>query len=188
MTARPTIRTTGGDRLNSLLRQIRTRRGKVVSIEVGIFETAKYEDGTSVSFVGAIHQFGAPAARIPARPWFTNALPHIEQQVRQMVFSNMRKKVRSIGTTGPIRPPTIDDDLLEKIGAKAAGIIQQSIVDIQQPGLSQATLEARARRRRRKPGRRTRGKGRKLKVSARGANPLIDTGMLRRSITWKVRS
>ena len=187
-TARPTIRTTGGDRLNSLLRQLRTQRGKAVSIEVGFFESARYEDGTSVPTVAAIHQFGAPNRNIPARPYFTNAMEHIEREVRRMVLGDLRQQTRALGTGGAVRAPRIDDGLLNQIGAKAAGIIQQSIVDISRPPLSQKTIEA--RRNRGKGKRRTKGRGRRVRVSASGLGPtpLIDTGFLRRSVTWKVRS
>ena len=120
-TARPTVRTVGGDRLNSLLRQIRTRQGKMVSIEVGIFESAKYPDGVSTAYVGAIHNFGAPSRNIPARPWFSNAIEHIEREVRQMVLGDLRQQTRALGTGGAVRAPKIDDGLLNQIGAKAAG-------------------------------------------------------------------
>ena len=153
-TARPTVRTVGGDRLNSLLRQIRTRQGKMVSIEVGIFESAKYPDGVSTAYVGAIHNFGAPNRNIPARPWFSNAIEHIEREIRQMVLGDLRQQTRALGTGGAVRAPKIDDGLLNQIGAKAAGIVQQSIVDISRPPLSQKTIEARRTAGRESDGRR----------------------------------
>ena len=48
--------------------------------QVGIPSGIQYEDGTDVAFVAAIHEFGAPAANIPARPFI---MPTVAEQKDQ---------------------------------------------------------------------------------------------------------
>lgn len=37
--------------------------------KIGWFPSAQYEDGTSVAYVAAIQEFGAPEVKIPPRPF-----------------------------------------------------------------------------------------------------------------------
>ena len=166
MTARPTVRQVGGDRIEGLLRGITTTRGRMASIEVGFFESARYPDrkGTPVAAVAAWHEFGAPKVNLPSRPFFRQALPDIATATRAIVHATIDPKTM-----------TIPDFVLNQIGAKAAALLQKSIVDIKTPPLSGRTL-ARRRARHRRPANRRFGE----------VNPLIDTGHMRRSVTWRL--
>lgn len=44
------------------------------TLAVGFLEDATYPDGTPVATIAAIHNFGAPDANIPARPFFSNMI------------------------------------------------------------------------------------------------------------------
>lgn len=67
-----TISLSGGDKLEQKLAEIAAKVSKGGTLRVGFLEGATYPDGTSVATVAAINNFGAPAAGIPARPFFTN--------------------------------------------------------------------------------------------------------------------
>lgn len=65
---------TGGEKLEQALKQIRDKVRKGAEVRVGFRENATYPDGTKVATVAAINNFGAPAAGIPARPFFSNMI------------------------------------------------------------------------------------------------------------------
>lgn len=62
----------GGDRLDAALRKIATQLEKAQKVDVGFMTGSTYPDGTSVPMVAAIQNFGAPAAGIPPRPFFSD--------------------------------------------------------------------------------------------------------------------
>ena len=159
MTARPTIKQVGGDRLAALLKGIRDEKGRDVAVEVGFFETARYPSGQSVAAVAAVHELGAPRRNIPSRPFFRNAIPAITKMVVSMVRSDIDPETMRISNT-----------LLKQIGVNAVALIQKSIVDLKVPDLAESTKASKRAQRKRPP-----------------YNPLIDTGKLRLSTTWKVR-
>ena len=156
----------GGKKLDALVQKVRRAQARPAVIEVGLFESARYQDGTSVAMVGAIHQFGAPnnklygrPAPIPARPWFTSALPKIEKAVREIVRDNVDP-----------RNPVLSRAAAGKIGAVAKGILQESITELSQPPLSETTIKLK------------RAAGKKGRL-----NVLIDTGFMRASVSYEVR-
>lgn len=63
---------TGGDKMMEVLASLGKRLGKAHEVRVGFLENATYPDGTPVAQIAALNNFGAPAAGIPARPFFTN--------------------------------------------------------------------------------------------------------------------
>lgn len=65
---------TGGDKLQQRLAEIAKRLDKAKSVSAGVYARSKYEDGTSVALAGYVHEYGAPAAGIPARPWVRPAV------------------------------------------------------------------------------------------------------------------
>ena len=64
----------GGTRFDALLRKMTARLNQPGTLSVGFLENATYPDGTPVATVAAIQNFGAPAANIPARPFFSNMI------------------------------------------------------------------------------------------------------------------
>lgn len=112
--------------------------------------------------LGYIHEFGAPAANIPARPFLIPGL----QAARDRVGKRLQKAAEAAL-----------DGKLDDIDAQydAAGLIAQSavrarITDGPFVPLAPATIAKR------------RARGRQ------GTSPLLDTGQLRRSVTYVVRT
>lgn len=67
-----TIGFSGGAALEARLKEIAKRAGEAGTLQVGFMAGSTYPDGTSVPMVAAIQNYGAPAAGIPPRPFFTN--------------------------------------------------------------------------------------------------------------------
>ena len=65
-------RISGGDKLEAALAKIAQGLESGGTLRTGFLEGASYPDGTSVAMVAAIHNYGAPAAGIPPRPFFSN--------------------------------------------------------------------------------------------------------------------
>ena len=121
--------TTGGDRLDRLIRE--ARRAKVPSVDVGFFSTARYQDGTPVAAVAAANEFGVKladgGAEIPERPFFRQAIARMEQDIMDVIESQMDNGL-------------LDPSAAGRVGAWAAGQVQASIVRLRTPPNSPATI------------------------------------------------
>lgn len=136
-------------------------------LRVGFFETAAYPDGTPVAYVAAIHEFGAPEQGIPPRPFMRPAA----EQNGDAWSGHMAAGARAVAR-GAIRP----DQVLEQIGALAAGNVSEAIAAVTSPPLKEATVEAKARK--------------YADGGARGpgnlGKPLVESGLLIQSPTYVV--
>lgn len=122
----------GGDGLERALDGIIRRLGTGDDLRVGFLEGSKYPDGTLVAQVAAIQNFGAPAASIPARPFFSD-------MVRDKSPA-WGKELASV-----LKAANYDARVaLERMGARIAAQLQQSIVDTYSPPLSPVTLMLRS--------------------------------------------
>jgi len=65
---------TGGAGVDKYLADLAKKIESGKSLRVGFLEGSNYPDGTSVPMVAAIQNFGAPAAGIPPRPFFTDMI------------------------------------------------------------------------------------------------------------------
>lgn len=118
------------------------------SLEVGFFETAKYDDGTYVAQVAYLNEFGT--LKIPMRPFFRNA-----------ISSNQKKWFSSFKQ---IMQKNLDiENSLSVVGEIAKGDIIKSINSLNSPANAEATIKAKG-----------------------SSKPLVDTGLLRSSITYRV--
>lgn len=178
------ITLTGGDKLEARLEAIARKISRGAFLRVGFLEGATYPDGTSVATVAAIQNFGAPAKGIPARPFFTNMIA---------------EKSKSWGEALVNRLKANDWDLhksLEQMGNGIAGQLRQSIVDMNDPPLSDVTLLLRERFRDHNDisfsdvldAWRDVAGGVKPTISGTGAKPLIWTGHLLQSVDYEVTS
>lgn len=87
-----------------------------IEAKVGWFESAKYPDGgPQVAEVAIIHEFGAPAASIPARPIFR---PVIDAN-RDMWAQKLRDGAKAV-----MRGSVTADQVLDQVGGLAAGQIR----------------------------------------------------------------
>lgn len=62
----------GGEAMQSKLGELFKKLQNAKLVKVGFLEGSTYPDGTPVAMVAAIQNYGAPAAGIPARPFFSN--------------------------------------------------------------------------------------------------------------------
>lgn len=132
-------------------------------IEIGIFETAKYPDGTPIAYVASIHEYGYAGGNIPARPFFR---PTIEKQ------KNEWGRQIAGATKAAAEGNTSISDAFEGIGGMAAGDVGKKITQIFSPMLKPSTLKARQ------------SKSKNTKVVS--IKPLVDSGLMLQSVTHKV--
>ncbi|MCJ2126794.1 hypothetical protein MKL11_30530 [Methylobacterium sp. J-077] len=111
--------------------------------------------------LGYLNEFGVPEKNIPARPFL---LPGVES-VKEAVAARLKKAIplAMAGDRGAV------DATLNAVGLIAVDAVQQKLLDGPFPPLSPRTLKARKARGR------------------TGEKPLIDKGLLRRSITYSIR-
>ena len=157
----------GGDKLKAKLASMVAMANNAKEVRVGFLAEAKYPDGTSVAMVAAIQNFGAPAAGIPPRPFFRNAIAKHKDEwpkaISELLVDNDYDALRT----------------LQQTGEAIAGQIRQSLVDTNEPPLKAATLRAR-------------GVASDLVYNPKdsrtfGAKPLIDTGNMLDSISYQVK-
>ena len=102
-------------------------------VKVGFIDGSTYPDGTSVASVAAENEWGVPEKNQPPRPFYRNAISEHEKEWRDAV-------ARGIEAGYPV------DQVLELIGAKIQGDVQESIATLVDPPLSGMTLHIRRTR------------------------------------------
>ena len=144
----------------------------------------KNEDGTKSDITSAalayIHDNGAPEAHIPARPFM---IPGMEDAVPQVT------KILAAGAKALLNgQPEKVNDAFVGAGLKAQLAIQNKINEGIPPPLADSTVRKRAAKGRKgaqeELNRRAAGYGASLQL----AKPLVDTGEMRKSITYVIRN
>lgn len=130
---------------------------------VGWFESAKYENGTSVATVAAVQEYGSTKRKIPPRPFMRTT-----QQEKAGEWKDTARQLASAVAAGHMPP----DALMEGLTQAAEGAIRQTISKVLSPPLSERTIAARARRH-------SKGKA--------STKPLVDTGYLLNTLTSQVK-
>ena len=118
------------------------------TLKVGIFESAKYDDGTPVAQVAFWQEFGT--SKIPMRPFFRNAIAKNTRKWGDSV------KTALIGTND-------SEKALKMLGEIMRGDIVLSLTNLNTPPNAPSTIKQKG-----------------------SSNPLIDTGLLRSSISWEL--
>jgi hypothetical protein len=105
--------------------------------QVGFPSGKNYPDGTSVAYVAAIQEFGAPAVGIPPRPF-----------MQPTVAAEKDKWTKEIaaGAVLVAAGKATAFDILDAVGFQAANDMKAKIATIFEPPLAEATLAARRRR------------------------------------------
>lgn len=133
--------------------------------------------------LGYIHEFGAPAAGIPARPHLIPAIEDIVPEAMVLLKSTAQKALA--GNEGAVEAG------LNKIGILGQNAVRARFVDNDWSPLQDATLDYQALKKDEDGTVQTDKKGNpKRKKSRRErerTNPLIDTGQLRKSYTYIIR-
>jgi hypothetical protein len=145
----------GGDKLAKKLRQIQERLTTKRRVLVGIPEGAgKYEDGAPLAVIGAVQEFGSADGRVPERSFLRVPLRQNQDNISR-AFRTLTGKV-SRGEITLVQ-------MLDQIGARAAGYCIEAI----EAGIAPANAES--------------------TIKAKGSStPLVDHGRLKGSITHVV--
>ncbi len=99
--------------------------------KVGWLETAKYPDGKPVAEVALIHELGAPAAGIPARPFIKKTI-----NAKRVEWTEQFKQ----GVQAVMRGAIDADQVLEIMGQKTAGDVRATLASGDFLKLSPITL------------------------------------------------
>ena len=161
--------TTGGAKLEHVLSGM--GKGGVEGLDVGVFASARYPDGTPVAAVGLWQEFGTRKkngqVHIPQRPWMRNGNARAKPKMLEVI------KARVDPLELVIKQP-----LAELLGALVQGEYQQEITDLKEPPNAEVTV---------KGGLIRSYHGKIIWIKGKkSSNPLIDTGTLRTAITYEV--
>jgi hypothetical protein len=119
----------GGDKLEKALAEMAANVTKPGTLQVGFLSNAKYPDGTYVALIAAIQNFGAPAAGIPPRPFFSNMVAAKKAGWPAQIALNL--KAQKYDAT----------KALVKVGEGIAGQLRESIQQTNSPPLKAATIK-----------------------------------------------
>jgi hypothetical protein len=120
----------GGDRIDAYVQKLASKLAAGGVLRVGFLEDAEYPDGTSVAMVAAIQNFGAPAANIPPRPFFSNMVKD-EANNWGPLLSNILFNVNYDV-----------EKSLKRLGLGIQGQLRKSIDNTNAPPLAAATIAA----------------------------------------------
>jgi hypothetical protein len=139
-------------------------------LKVGWPEKARYpaeQGGKYIAEVAAQNEYGAPHKRIPPRPFLAPAIANNKTTWLKIIEQGAKKTLK--GETNIL-------EVFDMLGAKAAGDVGKEISALTSPELSEVTIAIRLS---------------KLKKQTRTAGiekPLIDTGIMLRSITHAIEA
>jgi hypothetical protein len=103
--------------------------GMVAQVGIPIGET--YESGVTVATVAAIHEFGAPAAGIPARPFIIPTAKKERSAWSKIIAGGVKKVIKGNATVF---------DTLDTVGTQAAADMKTMVISISSPALSPVTV------------------------------------------------
>lgn len=149
------------------------------SVYVGIPGDKGKHDGSELTNaeIGYIHETGSPKGNIPARPFLTPGIRAVQPQIVQ--------QLRDAGQAALAANSNGVKQAYEKAGLLAQNAVRAQFVDNDWPPLAESTLDRHPVTERDDAGKPSKhGKSRR----ERGAiNPLLDSGQLRKSVTYVVR-
>lgn len=169
--------------LQEIIASVRALAGAEVLVGVPEEKTERDDDVPLTNAALAyIHDNGAPEAHIPARPFMEPGIKRAEAEIEKRLSMALKAAMRGDAVAA--------EGQMIAAGLAAQLAIQKTINDGIPPPLADSTLKKRAAKGRRgaqyELGRRARGKD-----PVEGmlfAKPLVDTGELRKSITFVIRS
>lgn len=130
------------------------------------------DGGIGNAQIAAIHEFGAPQAGIPERSFLRFTMKKDKDEIK----TNMGHALKAV-----VLNKASVEVAYSKVGAVAAGLVKQTIAGNQvQPPTSQATIQARLKRKKSLS-------GAKRAALAGSEVTLVDTGALMGSIDYEVK-
>lgn len=167
------------DEVANVVERVRTLTGNTILIGIPSTTAGRTDTPIDNASIGYINEFGSPAQNIPARPFLR---PGVQDAI-PVVLPMLRKVAE--GAFSKSRDKSIQ--AMHRIGITTASAVRRRVTTGPFTPLADATVAARARRGRK-------GAIEEMKRRAAGkaagtnlAKPLIDTGALRRSITYVLR-
>lgn len=152
-----TVKRTKHFDLQGLLDEVKKKQ-----IQIGFFETAHYPNGTPVSEVAAVHEFGMG---VPARPFMRPAIAKNKAKWANQISSGVNAVIRG----------AIDlDSALEQVGMVGASDVKFAIEAVTSPELHPLTIKNR--------------RTRKNKNKNQSTKPLIDTDIMKSSVQSAVKT
>lgn len=88
----------GGNKLGPALAKIERKLQSATKLRVGFLEGATYPDGTPVALIAAIHDFGAPAAGIPPRPFFRGMIKDKHSEWPRVIIAALKTSDNDMST------------------------------------------------------------------------------------------
>lgn len=120
------------DKIRATLERVPEEFENMVA-QIGFPSGINYEDGTSVAYVAAIQEFGAPAVGIPARPFMQPTVNEKKDTWVKTIEKSLPKV--ALGKMSAF-------DVLDLVGIQAAADIQTKISSIYTPPNAPATIRA----------------------------------------------
>lgn len=118
----------GGDLLEQALKKIGDRIGRAREVRVGFLEGSTEPDGSSTAEVAALNNFGAPAAGIPPRPFFSNMIAEKSPE-----WGDKFAKLLELSDYDTNRA-------LRRMGDGIANQLRQAIVSMKEPPNAPSTI------------------------------------------------
>lgn len=150
------------DSVAKVLASVRTIAGSQVLVGVPASDAMRSDSPVDNATLGYIHEFGAPGANIPARPFLvpgvSDAMPHVIPRLRAAAKLATEGNAAAVGSG------------MHEAGLVAVNAVRSKITAGQFAPLAESTIAARRRR----------GRTGEMK-------PLIDTGKLLAAITYVIR-
>lgn len=166
-------RTSRKDPIERVLAMLRKSR-----VLVGIpAEAGRDDGGPSNAVLGYLHEYGEPERDIPARPFLRPGAESVGDKIVEELQRGAQRAVAVVITPSGSFEQAIPevDKALHRIGLVAQNAVRARLSEGIPPPLSPRTIYARLHR---KKGRRSGGE----------MKPLIDSGQLRRSVTYVVET
>ncbi|MBE7186396.1 MAG: hypothetical protein INR68_18550 [Methylobacterium mesophilicum] len=120
----------GGDLFDKVLKDLADKLDEDAFVRVGFIEGSVYPDGTPTPLVAAVQEFGAPARKIPPRPFFRSMLAEKSPAWPKAVGDLLVRNSYDVKKT------------LAQAGEAIAGQLRESIVATNSPPLSPKTIAA----------------------------------------------
>lgn len=108
-----------------------------MTLLVGWDENNRYNDRTPVASVAVTHEYGAPAANIPPRPFMRPAIDANGDRWNEDIQAGVRRVLN-----GKIKPKP----MLLAVGHTIKADIQKAISEVRNPPLAESTKKARDRK------------------------------------------
>ncbi len=153
-----------GEGIESL--NIRIAELNKLNVFVGWLESAKYDDGTPVAGVAAVHEYGSPKMNIPPRPFMRPAIADNKSEWMNIIKQGARAILRGESTA---------EQVLELLGLKASGDVKIAIKNVTQPALQASTVASKARKK---------ADGKSI---GNLNKPLVEEAIMINSVTYEVK-